>query len=398
MSYAIFLCETVTEDMLAPLDGNITSWKRELLGNDTATVELAPGALTMANRDLMRLNTTPWRTTLVIEWQNPHDAIGVPVFAGPITTRAFDGQTVTLNAAGFRSLLDRRKIINWVPPYATQSQRWTGMSLGSICVSMLTFVVGNTLPIIYPTIETDTDPTHVKTYNGFNLKTVGSALIDFSGLINGPEHDFTPVWSDGNRSQINWLMRIGTTEQPLLITPSPVAFDATQPGSPVKKLTHLEDASQMATRQWGNGAGSDVDTLMSTASDDTLVNADWPDLEQQKDYKDITVQSTLDAAVAGDLALAQNPIIQFGLEVDGSQPPLAGTYTLGQLCTINVREHIWVPDSPPGGYTMRIITLSGDASTTVKLSMQGSTTHGRPVNIRNHMWVPDSSTGRYIMT
>lgn len=376
MTYNAFLCETVTGNLLAPLDCDIKSWKRELLGNDTASVALAPGALTLANRDLMRLYTTPARTTLVVEWQNPGEAIGVPVFAGPIMTRPFDGQALTLNAVGLRNILDRRKLITWAPPYATQTQQWSNMSLGSIGINIVKFVTdaskpGAALPIIYPTIETDTDPTHVKTYNGFNLKTAGSALQDLAGLLNGPEFDFVPVWSDGNRSAINWLMRIGTDQSPLLTTTAAVSFDATQPGSAVKKLTYLEDASQVATRQWGNGSGTDVDTLMATANNDTLISAGWPALEQQKDYKSETNATALAAEVAGDLALAQSPTVQFALEVDGSRPPRAGTYTLAQLVSVNVRNHIWVPDSPPGGYSMRVVGIGGDASTTVKLTVQG---------------------------
>lgn len=376
MPYNAFVCETVTGKMLAPLDCDIKAWKRELLGNDTASVALAPGALTLTNRDLIRLNTTPYRSTLVVEWQNPGDPIGVPVFAGPIATHSFDGQTLTLNAVGLRNILDRRKIINWTAPYASQAQQWSNMSLGSIGVNIVKFVTdpskpGASLPIVYPTIETDTDPTHVKTYNGFNLKTAGSALLDLAGLINGPEHDFTPVWSDGNRSAINWLMKIGTNEAPLLTTTTPVSFDATQPASPVKKLTYLLDGSQVATRQWGNGSGTDVDTLMATANNDTLINAGWPALEQQKDYKSETNATALGAEVAGDLALVQSPTVQFALEVDGSQPPQVGTYTLAQLVSVNVRGHLWVPDSPQGGYNMRVVGIGGDASTTVKLTVQG---------------------------
>jgi hypothetical protein len=242
-------------------------------------------------------------------------------------------------------------------------------------VNLIKFVTSGTkpgaaLPFLFPTIETDTDPTHVKSYSGFNLKTAGSALMDLAGLINGPEHDLQPVWSDGNRTQINWLVRVGTTEQPNLTTPTTLAFDATQPGSSVKKITYVEDASQVATRQWGNGSGTDVDTLMSTATNSTLTNAGWPALEQQKDYKSETSQVALDSEVAGDLALAQTPTIQWGLVVDASRPPLLGTYPLGQTAAVNVRNHVWIPDSPAAGYPMRVVAIAGDSSTAVTLSVQ----------------------------
>jgi hypothetical protein len=375
VAYAAYLCETVTGNLLFPLDCNIKSWKRELTGADMATVELPPGAVTLANRDQLRLYTTPWRTLLVIEWINPGEIVGTPVYAGPIVTDGFGGQVVTLNASSIRAILAKRKLINWTGPYATQVTGWSNMSFGSIGVHVVQFVTsqaGEALPILYPSIETDTDVTHVKNYNGFNLKTADSALTDLGGLINGPEFDFQPVWADVNRSAIRFQMRAGTTEQPKLTTPTTISFDATQPGSAVQKLTYLHDASQVVTRQWGNGSGTDVDTLMSTATNATLVNAGWPVLEGQKDYKSELNQTALDLAVAGDLAIGQAPIVQFGLDVDGSQAPVVGSYPLGANAMVNVRNHIWVPDSPAAGYSMRVIAMSGDSSTKVTLAVQGA--------------------------
>jgi hypothetical protein len=375
VAYAAYLCETVTGNLLFPLDCNIKSWKRELTGADMATVELPPGAVTLANRDQLRLYTTPWRTLLVIEWINPGEIVGTPVYAGPIVTDGFDGKVVTLNASSIRAILAKRKLINWTGPYATQVTGWSNMSFGSIGVHVVQFVTsqaGEALPILYPSIETDTDPTHVKNYNGYNLKTADSALTDLGGLINGPEFDFQPVWADVNRSAIRFQMRAGTTEQPKLSTPTTISFDATQPGSAVQKLTYLHDASQVVTRQWGNGSGTDVDTLMSTTTNTTLVNAGWPVLEGQKDYKSELNQTALDLAVAGDLAIGQAPIVQFGLDVDGSQAPVVGSYPLGANAMVNVRNHIWVPDSPAAGYSMRVIAMSGDSSTKVTLAVQGA--------------------------
>jgi hypothetical protein len=140
MVYQAFLCETVTGKLLAPLDCNVKSWKRELLGNDTASVDLPAGALTVKNRDLIRLYTTPWRSTLVIEWSNPGDTVGVPVWAGPIVTRGFDTSTLTLNAVGPRNILDRRKLINWAGPYQSQVLQWKNMSFGSIGVNLIKYV------------------------------------------------------------------------------------------------------------------------------------------------------------------------------------------------------------------------------------------------------------------
>lgn len=371
MSYKAFVCETVGGKNLGTLPVTVKSWKREMNGTDTASVLLSPGALTVKTRDNLRNITTPARMSLVVEWSNPGESVGTPVFAGPIWNRNFDGTAATINATGVKSILDRRKLVVWAAPYQSQVLAYANLTLGSIAAQIVSFATsgskpGAGLPITVPGNVTGTSS---KSYNGFNLKTVGSALSDLTNLINGPDIDFIPVWADSNRSAINWRMVTGTTTQPKLFSPATVVYDAGQPKSSVKLLTFVDDASTMATRQWGNGSGTDVDTLMSTASSSTLVNEGWPALEQQKDYKSETAQSNLDAAVQGDLVLNQTLTEQWGLTVDATRPPVLGSFSLGDIARIRVANHVWIPD---GDYTQRIIAMQGDGTTSVVLSVQGA--------------------------
>jgi hypothetical protein len=233
----------------------------------------------------------------------------------------------------------------------------------------VTSAPGYALPITYPAVVADTDPTHIRNYYGFNLTTAGTALDELTGVINGPDIDLQPVWADANRSAINYNMRVGTTAQPKLYQANQIVFDATQPQSSVQLLTYLDDASNVATRQWGNGSGTDIDTLMSTAQSATLTDAGWPVLEQQTDHKSDLIQSSLDQSVQGDLAAAVALLVQFGLTVDATAAPVLGSYLLGDQARVNVRNHLWAPDAD---YAMRIIAMDGDATTSVKLSVQGA--------------------------
>lgn len=371
MSYQAFVCETVTGRNLGPIDVTVKSWSRLLNGSDTGSVQLSPGALTVKTRDQLRLYTTPERMTLVIEWSNAFERVGTPVFAGPIAGRPWD-KGVTINAASIRTILERRKLINPTAPFASQRLTWQNMSLGSIAVKIVQFAtsgVGGALPIVYPAIQVDSDPTHLRNYDGFNLKTANSAITDLTNVINGPDIDFTPVWADSARSAITYQMRVGTNEEPRLFGPNQVVFDATQPKSSVKKLTYMDDGSALATRQWGAGSGTDVNALMSMASNAALIAAGFPALEQQKDYKSEILQSTLDVSVQGDLEATSTLLEQWGLNVDGTSAPVLGSYLPGDLARVNVRNHIWIPD---GDHPMRIIGISGDGTPTVKLNVQGA--------------------------
>jgi hypothetical protein len=374
MAYTVYLCETVTGKNLGPLDSRVDSWHREINGTDTITVTLAPGALTTANRDWIRLTTTPARMSLVVEVAVDGSSVGIPLAAGPIWTREWDGKTLKLNASGIRSLLNRRKIHSWATPYAAQVASYTGMSLGTIAKRLVSQATdpnkgGSALPIVLPSDTSDADPTHTRNYNGYELKNVGDMLTELTGVINGPDIDFQPVWSDSNRTSINWQMRVGTPSQPKLFNTASVVFDASSPGSSVQQLTYVEDGSVMATSQWATASGQDVSTLMSFTTSTAMTSLGYPLLEQQQDYRTVSDQATLDTHTSGDLALHTNPTTQWTLSVNSTLPPVLGSFQLGDYARVRVANHLWIPD---GDYSMRIIAMDGDSSMTVNLGVQGA--------------------------
>ena len=364
--YSAFACETVTGKNLGPLDVTVTAWSRELNGTDTATVVMSPGALTVANRDRVRLYTTPWRMTLVICWD------GVPMFAGPFVTRQWSSTATTFNAVGIRSVFQKRKAHTWATPYASQTLAYSGMSLSSIARSLAVVGMshlGGTLPIVLPSTEVDSDPTHVRNYAGFELKNISDIWGLLTGVNNGPDIDFPPSWTDASQTFIQWTMRTGTMAQPKLYAASQVVFDAAQPGSSVSELTYAEDGSQLTTAQWAAGAGTDVGILMSQTTSATLTSNGFPLLEEETDYKTVSDQATLDTYTAGDLALHSIPVVQWTLTVNALLPPVMSSFNIGDLARVRVANHIWIPD---GDYPMRIMGTSGDSSTKLKLKVQGA--------------------------
>lgn len=364
--YTVYVCETVTGKAIGVLPGVIQNWQRVLGGTDTAQINILPGTLTPATRDNYRLITTPWRSTLIIDWD------GVPVWAGPISERNFDGKTLKLAAVGIKSLLNARKVHNWSAPYPSQVITYSGVSLGQIAISLVNLTLAHgTLPIMVPGgSETSADPNHVRTYNGYELKDVGRELDNLTGSLNGPDIDFLPQWTDSTRSQIQWLMRVGTLTQPALYSMQSVSFDASAPKGSVQKLVADESGALLTTSEWANGAGSTIGTLMSFAQSTALTSRGWPLLERQIDYKTVSVQGTLDAHAQADLALYGSTTTQWQLEVNALLPPVLGSFLLGDKANVRVSGHIWVPDSPAAGYPMRVIGISGDNTATVKLDMQ----------------------------
>ena len=364
MVYTAFACETVTGKNMGPLDVTVNAWARELNGTDTATVVMSPGALTVATRDRTRLYTTPRRMSLVICWDD------IPMFGGPFVTRQWDRTAATFNAVGFRNLFLKRKVHTWTAPYAAQVISYTNTSLGGIARALAvvgTSHPGGSLPLVLPATETSTDSTHDRTYPGFELKNISDVWGLLTGVINGPDIDFLPSWTDATQQFIQWTMRVGTIAKPKLSSPNQVVFDASQPGSSVSDLTYAEDGSQLTTTQWAAGAGTDTGILMSQTTSAALISNGFPLLEDENDYKTVSTQATLDTYTSGDLALHSVPVVQWGLSVNALAAPVMSSYNIGDLARVRVVNHVWIPD---GDYAMRIMGMSGDSSTKLKLKVQ----------------------------
>lgn len=368
--FTVFACETVTGNTVGLLPCVIQNWADVMGGTATAEINLAPGMLTTATRDNYRSLTTPWRMTVVIDWD------GVAIWAGPVIARNFDGQTVKISCQGFKAILNRRKVHDWSTPYNQYTVTYTGKSLGQIATQIVTLATsggksGASLPVVIPMLtETDTDSTHVRTYNGYEMKDTGTELDNLTKSLNGPDIHFLPQWTDSTRSHIQWVMRVGTLAQPVLTSSAAVMFDASAPKSSVQKLSELEDGSNLLTTDWAKGAGNAKQTLMSKKDNPGLISQGWPLIEGQTDYTTVSDQGTLDAHAQADLNVRQTAPKQWPFEVNAGLAPVLGSYLLGDTAYIRVKDHVWIPDTPARGQQVRIISVAGDNTPTVKLGVQ----------------------------
>jgi hypothetical protein len=382
MAWTVYACETVTGLNQGPLDCAVQSWNRVLNGAETAAVQLQADTegrgLSVATRDFYRQLTEPARMSLVLDWD------GVAVWAGPVWNRQSSDSSVSISAASIATLLTRRKAIDPLSstPLSQQVLAYSGLSLATIAKRLVQFTMARTggrLPIVLPADEgPDSDPTHVRNYQGADLSTIGDLLSQLTGVLGGPDIDFRPVWTDSSRSAIQWQMVSGTAAAPMLTSSNQLAWEYGTPQAGVRSVQVTEDASVMATDQWAKGGDSGaVDAngdslnqpLLSHASSRTYLDLGWPLLEAEADYTDVTVQGTLDAHTAGDLTAVATPTHQWALTVDAYGDPQLGTYALGDLPTVHVAKHFWIPD---GTYGMRIVGFSGDSSNTVAVQVQDS--------------------------
>lgn len=375
MTYTVFVCDTVTGLRRDALDCNLKSWARVLNAADDLQTQLNQGTLTKDTKAYYRDLTEPTKNSLVVDWD------GVPLAGGPIWNRPPTKGGVAVNASGLQKLFVKRKVANLSTPYANQVFTYTGVSLGTIAQRLVQLATdpgkpGATLPLTYPATEADSDASRQRTYYGYELNNVADMLVNLTGVIGGPDIDFVPEWVDGDRSAIRWRMRIGTMAAPKLTTVNSLAWDSSVPESAVKELGFGDDASQRADVAWSRGDGQDVSTLMARAASTKYTSQGYPLLEDEVDYSTVATQATLDAHAAGDLAAGLDPIVQYSMTVDALSDPRLGSYQLGDIASVVVRDHYWIPDSPPAGYGLRILGISGNASTDVTLTLQPTDSPG----------------------
>jgi hypothetical protein len=203
---------------------------------------------------------------------------GKVVNAGPIWNEVsdLDANTVTLNAAGLRSYWDYRNVI----PALIDSDR-TSLPIGKD-TALLNYSYGTiakrlvqqaqswtsgSVPIVF---ESDVLGDYVRNYAGEDLKNLGEALDQLSGVINGPDIAFRPrITVDG--SHLEWVMMTGV---PLSSPGAPHVFDMTVPGAAVRGAKRVRDGSAIVTDNYQTGSvpadDSDAKALMAKSVDTLL--------------------------------------------------------------------------------------------------------------------------------
>lgn len=315
----------------------------------------------------------PCRCFLALAYTDP-DGTETFLAGGPIWTHAYDDSTkaLTIGASGLWSYYDHRKVLPVLMAGVNPATVTTVLtaSLGTIAKQLVQLAHTHTagsVPVVFPVDEAGTP---AMTYPGFSMTATGQALRDLTTVQNGPEIQFTPRRTAADGRFIEWVMRAGTTEVPLLVQAGgDWIWDASAPKSSVGAISVNRDGSAMGTRQWTQGAGSDVGTLFSEAEDDTLTAAGFPLLENAdtSNHTDITTQATLDTWSAGELAASNRPVETWQMKVRRDEQPLVGEYSVGDWASVTVGDSN--PYIPNGTYRTRILSIAGDDTDNVTIQL-----------------------------
>jgi hypothetical protein len=289
--------------------------------------------------------------------------------AGPIWGRKWhwESQQLEMVAGGIWTWLDHcfiRPIVQ-TPPVQSNVFAVSGKSLGGIAralVERATYYPYGSVPIVLPPDEAGD---HTESFPVWSLLKYGEQLRQLTQrATDAPDIQFAPRRREDDPRFIEWVMRVGTADEPDLHQIGPEwVFDASAPRSPVLGISTDEDATGMAQQVWVTGNGQEEAILFAYADDQKLIDLGWPITEASESHHTVEDQATLDGHAANFLERVNRPIESFKVSV---RRDAAAEVQPGDYARIVTRGDVWLGDLDR---SMRVQTVSGDLSDTVQLEM-----------------------------
>jgi len=195
---------------------------------------------------------------------------------------------------------------------------------------------------------------------GYELKSVGEILEDYSNVPNGFEYRIDCSYDLATNSFKRTLVFLPLLPTSLkdyidslpggVLPPgefAPVsAYGADEyvfeyPGN-VLNATLEENAQDAATRFWVQGSDSELSSEASQpysgAADVDLLNRGWPLLEEVEKIDNVAEENTLLEYAERFLAEARPPISNFTISVNGSLTPVVASYKPGDWCSVIIND------------------------------------------------------------
>ncbi len=309
---------------------------------------------------------------------------GRPIWGGVLWTSDYDSErgTIALGAADWWSYFDHRKLLPVLPPtpavtdVAALTTVYTQVDQNDIARALITRAQTHTCGDIGITFDAGlSDTLRDRTYPGYDLSDVGTALKQLSEVEGGPDVQFDVSSELDSNGRPVRLLRLGT---PLLgQVGSPWVFEA---GGNVLNYRWPSDGTRMATRTFAVGEGSETGQLIAVAEDTARYDDGWALLEADTNYSTVTDTTTLQGHADGDQYAARLPVVLPTLTVrgDGTNArgrvvgPAIGDYNPGDDARVviqdaffanglDTRMRIVALDIDPGDNTVETVGLTMSA-------------------------------------
>jgi hypothetical protein len=359
------LFKTTSGEIGPRLNFENMDWSIELNGTESINMKLRKSDLPAVD---LRYWLSPWWAGVVLLWNNE------PIVAGPLITRPSESfDFITIGCGGIRSIMAKRLVAkdltdtSWAN-FNTDLLTYSGLSLGTIAkrvVAASQQKIGGQLPITYAL--PDYNGIHERNYKSFNVSNISAddVLTKLSNVIGGPDIMFKPRLLRPN--QLTFDLWTGTDAQPRIFQKYSPVWDTTPAKGMVSNVNVIVTGTYQTSRVYATGAGQDEGTIIQVVTDNSLLQQGYPLLETV-----VTEGSSENPNVVRDHALSGLDInngslleIQMTVRTDGVVP--LGTFWPGDLVDIVTKGWLSLPD---GVNRMRLLSITGDHTNNVKISLQ----------------------------
>lgn len=184
-----------------------------------------------------------------------------------------------------------------------------------------------------------------KTYRGYELRSVGEELDEYSDTVDGFEFrvDCDYDYETNSFTKTLVLLPIDFPNPPAPGEISPVSrFGADKlvfeyPGN-ISNIKMDESAENAATRFFVVGSigdlGDEASQPYAAATAKDMLEAGWPILDQEETRQDTGDEEALYKYAQRYLAEHRAPLSDFNVSVNGSMDPVVGTYAPGDWCSV----------------------------------------------------------------
>jgi hypothetical protein len=307
------------------------------------------------------------------------DRRGAPILWGVLGEREDTWLDTTFPLYSPMSLLDSRYAIRdgvFRDTRSTDTVSWTGLSLRGLASNLIDLATdgknGGVLP--FDATYMNEPGNHQRTdYQAWNVQNLGvkSLLTNIANVQGGPDMTFRPYWSDDGHVRCRFLAG-SDADVYLDMDHAPLVLNSFPGGGSLEDLTISYALPYQ--RVYGTGAGTDASVLTTLAEDLTSITGSMdPPILREMTYSDS------DAANLGVLkpkvqaALNANKVtaMQFtgSIDVDDTDSnntllhPL-GSFWPGEVFHLDISGF---PTLPDGRYETRLMEMSGDQSSKVKV-------------------------------
>lgn len=321
---------------------------------------------------------------LIMLWQSERDdasSLGAPVVGGPFGVRSSTSLDVSVPVDSIMGLLANRYLVH-EDMFGTNSEHtaqasysYTSMSFRGIACELIRQCTsckpGGQLPIDLPYLG-ETGKHERTDWQDWNVQNQSckALLTKLANVLGGPDMQFRPYLADSQH--VRWRFEAGSDGDVYLGQKTVHSLEYHPQGGTLDNLT--VDRMSPVQRVYATGSGSDKATLCYLAEDMTLtqVSDPWPLMECTYADSDTTNYDVLKSHARSRLESNSRPLMQITGEidvddVDASGVPLhsLGSFWPGELFHVSI---VGFPDLPDDVYELRLMKMSGDETSKVKLT------------------------------